>query len=171
MHVSQNGALITGSSNVTTNNQVVTFTPSATLTPGALIQVWFTSAAADSFGNQLIDYQTSFTVAPDLTSAAPQLTSFSPQCCGGLPVNSVVDAKFNKAIDPATATSANFYVLQNSTPVSGTITLLNNNTLLRFTPSAPFAANFSYFSVYLTNGLKDTNGLAFAGTNRSFATN
>ena len=65
LEISQNGVLITGTANLTDNNQVVTFTPSVPFQLGALVQVWFTSAATDTSGNPLANYQTSFRVAAD----------------------------------------------------------------------------------------------------------
>ena len=168
--VAQNGALVTGSVNVSADNQVVTFTPSAAFQPGALVQIWLTGAATDASGNPLNSYQASFTVAPDVSGQAPQLTRFSPG--GGAPVNTAVDAGFNQPMNPATVNAANFYVTDNGAGnalVAGTVAGLNGNTLLRFTPASPFPANDS-FTVHLTNGLTNAGGIAFAGTVRGIST-
>jgi hypothetical protein len=69
-------------------------------------------------------------------------------------------------MNAATVTAANFY-MQNSSSVnvSGVISQLGSSGMAwRFTPNAPIAAN-DYVYVYLTSGLQDTTGHAFAGTN------
>ena len=66
--------------------------------------------------------------------------------------------------------AGNFYLntCNNNMSIAGTLSLLAGNTVVRFTPSAPLPATCTYAYVYLTNGLKDTSNLAFAGTNWLF---
>ncbi len=172
MYVAQNGVLFDGSVTLSSNNQVVTFTPSGgSFTPGVVVSVYLTKGITDAFGNALTTYSASFTVAPATVNTVPVLTAIAPSNGSGSTfVNTVIDARFNEAIDPTTATSSNFFVLANnnqSTPVSGSVTLLNGNMLLRFTPTSPLAAN-TYYYVYLTSGLANATGQHFAGSNSSY---
>ena len=164
--VAQNGAVAQGVVAVSPDGQVVTFTPAAAFLPGALVQVWFSGAATDFSGNPLASYQTSFTIAPATAGTAPQLTALTPN--SGAPVNTVFDAAFNQAMNPATATTANFYLQSNGAPVAGAVSVLNGGRLLRFTPAAPLAPN-AYYVISLTSGLQSAAGVAFAGTARGFA--
>jgi hypothetical protein len=172
VEISQNGVLITGAVTYASNNQVVVFTPTANFLPGASITAFLTSSATDNSGNPLTNYQFSFTTAPSLTAANPTILATSPSQYSTSVQNAVVDVQFSKAINPATVTAANFYLNTpcNSAPLSGTLSLLFGNTVIRFTPSAPLPASCSngFVYVYVSSGIKDTSGLPFAGVNWDF---
>jgi hypothetical protein len=171
--ISQNGTLLAGTITLSADNQDVVFTPNGgNFQSGALIQVWFTNAATDGYGNPLYNYQSSFTIQPDLTGAAPMPISYYPcQYCSGYDRTTIIEIRLNKPFDPATVNSANFYVTDSgNNPVAGTITLLDNNRLLRFKPTNLLAAN-TYFYVHPTTNLKDIDNLSYAGaTNYYFYT-
>lgn len=61
----------------------------------------------------------------------------------GVPVNSVVTWTFNEAIDPTTATTANF-TLAAGAAVSGTVTIDGTNKVVTFTPDAALTAATVY---------------------------
>ncbi len=166
VHISENGVLKTGSLVLSANNQAITFTPTTPFAAGSLIQIWFTSAAQDASGNSLYDYFASFTVAPDL-SATPLTVSSRNPCYGcSVSANSTVDILFTKPVNPATVTSSSFFIAANfspGSPVNGTISFLNNNRLIRFTPNAAYTQS-QYYTVYLASSIQDTDGLSFAGS-------
>jgi hypothetical protein len=145
--ISQNGAPISAAGTITpsADNQAVTFVPAGgAFQAGALIQVWVTSAATDTIGNPLYNFQSSFTIQADLSATHPTPVGYSP--CYGCTVdrNAVVEILLNKPINPATFIPANFYVTDNANnPVAGTISLLDNGRLMRFQlpPGSQFAAN------------------------------
>ncbi len=171
MYVAQNGVLFEGSVALSANNQVITFTPSGgTFTPGAVVSVYLTSGITDTYGNTLTAYSASFTVAAATANTAPVLSAISPSNGSSLVVvNTVIDARFNQPIATSTATTSNFYVLANNSSsgaVSGSVSLLNGNQLLRFTPSS-LAASTCYY-VYLTSGLANTTGQSFGGSSTSY---
>lgn len=172
MYVAQNGVLFDGTATLSANNQVITFTPSGgSFTPGVVVSVYLTNGITDPFGNALTPYSASFTVAQATANTAPVLTTLAPSYgTGGVALNTVIDARFNQPLDPATATTSNFFVLANnniSTPVSGSVTPLLGNVLLRFTPAAPLSPNTCYW-VYLTSGLANTTGQNFNGSNTNY---
>ncbi len=170
VQVSQNGVLLTGSITYASNNQVVIFTPAANFLAGAGIVAFFTSAATDTSGNPLTNYQFSFTVAQALTSVNPAILSTSPgQYSSGSFQNSIIDVQFSKPLNPAMVNSANFYVNNcNSTAITGSLSLLAGNTVVRFTPATPLPASCTYADVYATSSLQDTSSLPFAGTSWRF---
>ncbi|MGA2534763.1 MAG: Ig-like domain-containing protein [Terracidiphilus sp.] len=170
INVAVNGALITGSVSVDSTNQIVTFTPSAPLANAGMVQVWFSSAATDTFGNTLYNYYTSFTVAPDLSTTPPSVVNAYPNCCNNpTPVNTVVDIQFNKPINFSTVNSNNFYVSDcngdcgwyTPVPINATISQVSPS-VIRLTPSSPLNPGDSY-EVILGTGILDANGLAYAG--------
>ena len=65
-----------------------------------------TSAVTDTFGNPVIDYQTSFTVAQDPAIAGPAIQSYKPLVGETAARTSVMDVAFSRAIDPATVTAS-----------------------------------------------------------------
>ena len=170
INVAVNGAVISGSVSVDSTNQIVTFTPSAPLASGGIVQVWLSSAATDNFGNSLYTYYASFTVAPDLSTTPPSVVNAYPSCCNNpAPLNTVVDIQFNKPINYSTVNSNNFYVSDCNgdcgwyapVPINATISQVSPN-VVRLTPSSPLNPGDSY-EVILGSGILDANGLAYPG--------
>lgn len=169
VHISQNGVLLNGAIAFEANNQAITFTPSAGFATGSLIQVWFTSGAQDISGNSLYDYYGSFTVAPDLSSTALTTSSRGPCAYCTANYTSVVEVVFTKPVNPSTVTSSSFFVRDSSNvnPINGSISFFDNNRGIRFTPNSPFPQS-SYYYVYLTTAIQDTDGLSFNGSSTSY---
>jgi len=168
--VAVNGGLITGSTSVDATNQIVTYTPSSPLAAGGTVQVWFSSAATDNFGNTLYNYYTNFSVAPSLTTTAPSVVSAYPSCCNSqTAANTVVDLQFNKSINFTTVNSNNFYISDcngdcgwyTPVPINATISQVSQN-VIRLTPSAPLIVGDQY-EVILGSGILDVNGIAYPG--------
>jgi large repetitive protein len=170
VHVSQNGALLTGALTFAANNQAITFTPAANFAPGALIEIWFTSGARDASNNPLFDYYSHFTTAPDLSATPLTISSRTCNFCdGSSPTNKVIEVLFNKPVIPATVTNASFFLkdTNNTNPVNGVISFFDGNRGIRITPNSPIPVG-TYVYVYLTSAIQDTNNLSFAGSNSSY---
>ena len=169
VHVSQNGVLLNGAIDLAADDQAITFTPASGFTPGALIQVWFTSAAQDASGNSLYDFYASFTIAPDLSTTPLTISSVAPCKYCTANYTNVLEVLFTKPVNPATVTSATFFVRDSSNvnPINGTLSFFDNNRGVRFTPSSPFPQN-SYYYVYLTGSIQDTDGLSFNGSSSNY---
>jgi len=168
LNVSQNGTLVAGTISLSGNNRVVQFTPSAPLTAGAYVQIFFSSAATDTFGNQLYNFQGAFTVAPNVSANAPTVTSTVPYYySSGVPTNAPIDIAFSKSIDPTTVNSTNFSLAfcgSNGQVVPATVTLRALN-IVRITPTSPLFANFTNGYCYsVSTAVKDTNGNALQNT-------
>ena len=101
LFVSQNGVLINGTTVLRSGGRSVVFTPQQQFQPGARVQVFLTSAARDTAGTPFVDFAAAFTVDPDLGGGPLQVSSATPLQSSGNPRNSVVDLRFNKALDPS----------------------------------------------------------------------
>jgi hypothetical protein len=174
MYVAQNGALISPNSiALTADQQGIVWTPPAGgFAPGAQIDVYLYSPAADTSGNPVTGYSYSFhtATAPSLTSA-PTETAFNPcRYCDTLLSDAVVEVQFAKPLNPATVTSSTAFIKLNGTgpAVSGAPVLLNGGTLLRIPlASLPLSLNAAYY-VTLTAGIQDASGNSFAGDSYYF---
>jgi hypothetical protein len=161
--ISQNGVLLPGGAiSVTGNNQDVEYTPPAAgFTPGALIQVFFTSGAQDANGNSLYNFQSQFSIAADYSVAPPTPLSYYPcRYCSNNDTTTVIDILFSKPLNPATLTG-NIYVKDNNNnlvPTSAPV-LADGGRLLLIKPTSPLKPN-TYDYVYLTTGLQDLGGNA-----------
>ncbi|MFZ1169447.1 MAG: Ig-like domain-containing protein, partial [Candidatus Sulfotelmatobacter sp.] len=173
LQVSQNGALVSGTTQVTDNGQVVQFTPSAQWQPSALVQVFLTSGAQSLSGASVNNYQASFTTTSDPSTTAPTLVSTSPaNQVITVPTNVVIDFAFNEPLDPTALTPASVTCSQNGTWFQAGVSLLNGGTLLQVAPRQPLAPNAAT-SCMLGSGIQGLNGLALgplSGNSISFTT-
>ena len=172
LNISQNGALVAGTISLSGKNQVVTFTPASPFTAGAFVQVFFSSAAQDPFGNPLNNFQYSFTVQSAISSTtAPTIIATVPfngaqngnyGSYNGVPTNSPIDIEFSKPIDPTTVNTTNFVLAfcgSNGQVVNTTVTL-RTPTIVRITPTGVLFANFTSpgYCYTVSTSVKDTNG-------------
>jgi hypothetical protein len=166
--VSQNGALITGTTLAIDNGQAVVFTPAVTLTAGALIQVFLTNAVQDINGNAFTNYTGQFTVQPDLSMTPASVSLTSPTYgSSNVPLNTVFDLQFNKPLNPATVNGSaiNLYDNSNGHTIVSTVTLRNNNTAIRIKPTANLSPS-AYIYLQNSGTIQDVNGLtASIGSN------
>jgi hypothetical protein len=151
--------------------KTATFKPT-TLTSGLGYTATITTAATDLAGNALAgnqaalpaasNYVWTFTAsAADLT--APTITITSPlNLATAVPLNSVVNATFSKAMDQATLSTTTFTLATSAVPavsVLGAVTYDALNNIAIFTPSSNLAASTSYTAT-VSNGAKDLAGNA-----------
>jgi large repetitive protein len=171
LNVSQNGVVVAGTVAFSGNNQVVEFTPAAPFTPGAFVQVFFSSGATDTLGNALNNFQYSFTVAPDVSAVAPVVTATVPvngagNGNAGVPTNAPIDIGFSKPIDPTTVNNTNFVLAYcgNNGQVTATTVTLRTPNVVRITPAAALQPNFTSpgYCYTVSTAVKDTNGNALA---------
>lgn len=117
-----------------------------------------TTSVKDVLGNALqTDYVWSFTtVAPSV----PRIIITDPaNLATGIPLNKVISASFNEAMNPATITATSFTLKNGTATVVGTITY--NNNLASFTPTNKLAPNTTYTAT-ITTAAKSANGIALA---------
>jgi RHS repeat-associated protein len=162
LEVSQNGTLVSGTTQVTDNGQVVQFTPSTQWQPSALVQVFLTSAAQSLNGNSLNNYEASFTTAPNASTTAPVLVGTNPASqVNGVPTNVVIDFAFNEALNPTALTQTAVSCSQNNTWLQTGIVALDGGALLQVTPRLPLAPNTTT-NCLLGSGIQGVNGLALS---------
>lgn len=169
LHVSQNGVLVSGTTQASDSGQVVVFTPSTPWLNNALIQVFVDGTAQDIDGNSLSTYQGLFITTSDTSSLAPAVVSVSPQGAINTPTNVVVDIGFNEPLNPATMNTTTVSLLQNTlgpntccnfVVVPSTVSLLNGGTVVRITPNSSLTAN-NFVEVQINSGLQGANGRSF----------
>jgi hypothetical protein len=86
----------------------------------------------------------------------PKVTLTNPiNNATNVPVNGKISVKFNEVMEPSTFTSDTYVLTQGTTPVVGTISVVDS--IATFTPSASFAANTLYTATVKT-GVKDKAG-------------
>jgi len=158
--VTVNGSVYSGSVVADAGGYQIQYTPTTAFPAGATVQ-WFFSGAYDVYGDALSSDSGYFYTAAAVNAATAQSTvvSVSPTCCGAtdVPTNSEVDIQYSQPLNPATVTTATFYK-QSGPAITYTVTLVTP-TLVRITPTTPFAASTQY--VFCTTAsLMGTNGVA-----------
>ena len=156
------GAAVAGAVTYVAAGSVATFAPTADLTPSTVYTATITTGAKDLLGTALAsNYVWSFTTAaaPDVTP--PTVISTIPlDLATAVPLNQVVSATFNEAMDPATINSTTFRLTgPGTTPVAGLIAYAAIGNTLTFTPAASLAPS-TLFTATITNGVKDLAGNA-----------
>jgi hypothetical protein len=145
---------------VTHSGTTATFTPAAFLTPNAVYTAKITTGVKDLAGNATSsNYSWSFTTgAPDTTPPTVSYTS-PANSASAVAINTAIAAVFGEAMNPATVTTAEFTLMNGTTPISGAVTY--SGTAATFTPSAPLAYNTLYTAT-ISTGVKDLVGNAMS---------
>jgi hypothetical protein len=137
---------------------VATFTPTINLAYGTPYTATITTGAESLAGTPLATaYVWSFTTI----SPTPAVTATVPvNGATAVPINQVLSATFNEAMNCATLTSTTFTVTgPGTTAVAGTVGC--TGSVATFTPGAAFAVNTLYTAT-ITTGAKDLTSTAMA---------
>jgi hypothetical protein len=103
------------------------------------------------------------------TAGAPTLVRFNPSV-SNVVLNPRIEAELSEPLDPATVNAANVKLLRSGSPVAGTVALVREGRVVRFTPDAALLPNTSY-TLQLLTGVQDLTGTSLTGiTSRSFTT-
>ncbi|WP_246036267.1 DUF4082 domain-containing protein [Sinomonas susongensis] len=148
------GSPVAGTTALSSNNTVATFTPSAALANSTTYTATL-SGATNSNGQAMSQYSWSFTTAAP--PPAPAVTSTSP-ASGATGVTATVapSATFNQAV---TASSVTFTLKDaNSNAVSGSATFNAANTTVTFKPSSNLAFSTQYTAT--VSGATNSSGQA-----------
>ncbi|WP_281561221.1 Ig-like domain-containing protein [Thalassomonas sp. RHCl1] len=175
LNVTQNGVLVSGTTDITGDGRSITFTPDTPWSDNALIQIFLDPSAQDTSGNALNNYQGSFRTELADANIAPAVINESlfQQSTNNVLVNSRFDIKFNQALDPSTVNNTNVEIRENfgsADLVATTVTLVGDR-IIRITPDANLSDSTNYF-YRLFNGLRDLDGQqpTFGNFTRFFAT-
>jgi len=155
--VLQNGVVVNGTSQVTTNGQVVVFTPTIPFISDAVVDITL-KGAMDVSGNLLVNYQGSFSTVIDPVLSRPTVVRDSLLSMGSS-VNSVLEVEFNEALNAATVDSTTVLLRESSTGgaiISAVVSMRNDRTI-RVTPNVLLVANMAY-TLDILNGIQDFQG-------------
>ena len=144
------------------------FTPTSSLIASTLYTATITTAAKDASGNALASNKTwSFTTGPTTDTTAPTVRSTAPvDTATAVPTNRKVYATFDKAMDPATLTTATFTVTgPGNTTITGAVTYAGTTAI--FSPTTNLAIN-ALFTAVINTGAKDLAGNPLA-TNKTWS--
>lgn len=141
---------------ITYSGNTATFTPAVPLSANTVYTATITTGAKNPAGNPLAaDYVWTFT-----TGAIPAVVSTDPSNGAvNVPLNKIITATFNMAMDPATINASTFLLRQGATVITGVVTY--SGTTATFTPSAPLSSNTVYTAT-ITTGAKNAAGNALA---------
>ena len=147
---------------VTYTGSTASFAPTTSLAFNTTYIATITTGARDMAGNALVNnYVWSFTTAQapaDVTP--PTVISTDPaNAATGVAVTKVIAANFSEAMNPTTITTTSFLLMQNTTPVAGSVTY--SGITARFTPDANLIPNTVYTAT-ITTGARDIAGNALA---------
>ncbi|MBC7925675.1 MAG: Ig-like domain-containing protein, partial [Bryobacteraceae bacterium] len=170
LRVSQNGALITGSVQLTNGGQVIEFTPSVPFAYGSFVQVFVEEFVRDLAGNLMNAYSGSFRITPDPVPVPPTVVRYSIQPGSqGQPRNPVIEIEYSEPLDPTTIIPANVELRgpnNNSSLVPSTITLRNGN-IVRIRPQSTLTAG-AYYYWFVGTGIKDMQGTSPTSANNTY---
>jgi YD repeat-containing protein len=130
---------VEGTTTFTTDQKSWTFTPTAPLEPTTQHFVDVTNGLRDIAGNRLSfsGLQTTFYTGTSLASpTGPQVTSVTPpNNATNVFLNQPITIRFSEPLVPATVTAQTVFVSRGGVPVSGVLTLLDDNKAIRWVPA------------------------------------
>lgn len=143
---------------VTYSGKTASFTPQALLAENTTYTARITTKAKDVMGNFLqVEYVWVFSTG---TLLRPVVITTDPITnATAVPLNQVISATFNMAMNPSTLSNTTFKINEGINPVAGTISYTGST--VSFVPSSPLLANRIY-TVTITTGAKNTIGTAMA---------
>lgn len=152
-----------------------TFTPDFALPPGTLFTATISKDVADPAGNKLSGNQATypanssyiwhFSTAGVLDNTLPFVTQTSPVANGdNVATSAKISVTFSEAMMPLKMTTANFTLMQGTTPVAGSVSYVG--TTATFTPNTPLLINTQYVATIsknvtdlASNGLSGNEGI------------
>ncbi len=159
LHISQNGAIVLGTSNVGSNGQSIEFTPASPFNAGATVQAFLDSTAQDIYGNSLSSFSGQFTVAGSPTNTAAVVQAVNPfPSATNVPLNAVIQIAYNQPLLASTINSTNVVLYEYSTGkfLTPTLSLSGNGQVINIKPTSNLVAGSQYFA-YVSYGGYVTN--------------
>ena len=141
---------------ITYAGSMVSFTPTAPLTPNTIYTVTITNGAKNLDGVPLAsNYVWRFT-----TAAAPTVIATDPlNNATGINLNKTVTATFSIAMDPLTINGTTFTLRQGTTVIAGVVSYRGSTA--SFNPTSDLLANTVYTAT-ITTGAKSASGVPLA---------
>jgi hypothetical protein len=171
VHISQNGVVISGTTQLLDNGQAIEFTPNSAFSPGSVIDVFVDSSATDIYGNALSAYNYGqFTIAGSPANTAPALVATNPfPNATNVSLNTVIQLAYNQPLASSTVSTSTieFYdsVLGYLTPQS--VTLGPTGYVILITPPGGSLNAGDSYEIW-TNGVTNAQGVAVPYTTLYF---
>ena len=154
--VSGPGGAVAGA--ISYSGTTASFVPAANLAFNTVYTATVTTGAANALGIQMAsNYMWTFTTAsqPTVVSTMP-----SPGAVG-VPLNQVLSATFNQAMNPATLTSSTFTLAGPGGAVTGSVVYNATGSIATLTPGTPLAYNTVYTAT-ITTGAQNMAAIGLA---------
>jgi hypothetical protein len=150
---------------------ILTFTPSAALTPGATYTVAYAASLTDTAGNALTPGSFTFTAGtgPDTANNSTYVDySYFQQNIG---TNFVPRINFAKPINPLDINTGTLYLYNYDTGkyILGSVNVAANGLSATFTPTMPLLPNDAY-DFHMSSGNYDMDGVYLSGSDNYFVT-
>ena len=158
------GVQVAGAFGPGPSDNIITFTPSGSLSTGTTYTAAVTTGIQDIYGNPL-SAGTSWNFTTGTTLPAPTVTSISPlSSATGISISPIITVTFSEAMDP-TSFNANDATITASGGASVNIANAVWNTAdtsISVNPASPLTANTKYTLTFTSGGIKAQNGTAIA---------
>jgi hypothetical protein len=172
VHISQNGVVVSGTTQLLDNGQAIEFTPNSAFSPGSVIDVFVDSSATDIYGNALSAYNYGqFTIAGSPANTPPALVATNPfPNATNVSLNTVIQLAYNQPLASSTVNTSTieFYdsVLGYLTPQS--VTLDPTGYVILITPPGGSLNAGDSYQIW-TNGVTNAQGVAVPYTDLYFS--
>lgn len=152
------GGPVAGAVTYSSSSSTASFVPSANLAFNTLYTATVNTGAANALGIQMAsNYMWTFT-----TASQPAVVSTMPSSGAvGVPLNQVLSATFNQAMNPATLTSSTFTLTSSGGAVTGSVAYNATGSIATLTPGAPLAYNTVYTAT-ITTGAQNMAAIGLA---------
>jgi hypothetical protein len=104
--------------------------------------------------------------APSIDLVAPTVTCVPADAATGVAVDANIVLTFNKAINPATMTAANIFLIKaDGTAVAASLTIGTNNTVVTLNPDSNLTGSSAAYVVVVTSNVKSAANVPLAANN------
>jgi hypothetical protein len=167
MFLSDTGQYIPATVTQSANGTEVTITPQIPLLPNTEYHFRGCCGFQDQDGNNGNQIDLYFWTNGGKVTTGPTVTVSPLNGVTGIPLNAQVLVSVSTPIDPTTWSQNSIQLLNGATPVAGTVSLPNVQTLI-FTPTSALTAGTTY--TVKVNGFTDANGNAVVPSTTTFTT-
>ncbi len=158
------GSQVAGTFSPGSSDNIITFTPSSSLSTGTTYTAAVTTGIKDIYGNSL-SAGTSWSFTTGTTLPAPTVTSISPlSSATGVSLSPIITVTFSEAMNINSFNATDTTVTSSGgTPVNIVNPVWNGtDTEVSVTPASPLTANTTYTITFTSGGIKAQNGTAIA---------
>jgi large repetitive protein len=163
LHITQSGALVSGTTTVGSNGQSIEFTPGSALGAGTPVQVFLDTTAQDIYGNNLQNFSSQFTTAGAPANTAATVQAINPfGSATNVPLNTVIQVEYNQLLTAGSInnTSVTLYQYSTGTYLTPALSLVGGGQVINIAPTSNLVAS-SQYQVYISpnNGVTNTSGV------------